>query len=767
MGIFDRIKQVFGNNPKVEIKASENLGSIMTPIFREIPPDRKAGLFTREGMRSWAYIAMSAIADEISTIDMELYQKQKGGWEEIEDHLVLNLMQKPNQIQTKEEFLWLVVIYLLAEGEAPIVLNNPKNPTEMALLNPSRIQVIFDEQSIVSGYKYQKTNGQFMNINADSLIFLKFPNYLTPFRGMGIMKYVAQTLDIDNYIEEYLRLFFYNDATPGSVLQTDKELSKDVYKRLENQLRQKHQGFKKAHKNMILEGGLKWNQITMKLNEMQIKELNDTIRGKVLAAFKVPKSILGITEDVNRANGENSDRVFAKRCLLPKMRLIAGNINQFLIPKFSDGQNLWFEFENPVKDDELIQSQVDVAYSTAGIWTIDEIRERMGMPPINEVTPPEENPDDLDEEKKYKKKHINPGKIYKFKLKEGKMNKFKTDALAEYLKDILREEKKVARKEYSNDEKSEFHNKKIEMTDTIENNYKVTLRKYFKELSVRIIDQIKSYKKALKVTIDKKKEQEIMMEISIPFIEEAVVKESELAYALLNLSGNVIDPQDKLVQEFLQARALKLGESTSQTTVDDVDSILKNWSENEGTSADLKSILKDYFDSSEKDRVDMIARTEVSRAVGFAQETVYQEVGAEGKQWITAEDEKVCEFCAEMDGKTTGVSDNFWDQGDSMMGSKGGSLDLGFDDVSSPPLHPDCRCDLIPIFVEGKNMDDFKNKNKEKADRIAKTEEREKEIEEKKNQIDLQELKLIEKEQKISKKEKEIEKTLNELEKLK
>jgi hypothetical protein len=58
---------------------------------------------------------------------------------------------------------------------------------------------------------------------------------------------IAQTLDIDNYIEDYLRMFFFNDATPGSVLETDKELSKVAYDRLTVLLKTKQKRIKPTY----------------------------------------------------------------------------------------------------------------------------------------------------------------------------------------------------------------------------------------------------------------------------------------------------------------------------------------------------------------------------------------------------------------------------------------------------------------------------------------------------------------------------------------
>lgn len=777
MKLFDKIRGFFITTEKVETKATEDIGAILSPIFREIPPNTKAGEYLKEGARSWAYIAMSAIADEIATTELTLYGRSRKDWVEREEHQILNLLEKPNPIQTGTELKWLLAMFWMAEGEAPLLLNNSKNPTELVLLNPSRLKIEYDSENLIAFYKYRQSNNVDRVIPAELIIFLKQPSFETPFRGMGCLKYIAQTLDLDNYIEEYLRMFFFNDATPGSVLETDKELSKPIIDRLKAQLRIKHQGYKKAHRNMVLEGGLKWVNISSKMNELQFKELNDTIRDKILAAFKVPKSILGIVEDVNRANSQMSDYTFTKRCVKPKLDMLEAQLNSFLVIKFSEGRHLWLEFSNPVKEDELIQAQVDDIYVKNGVLTVNEIRARMEIEPLEggDMTPFQRG-DKIQEQmankppvepQKYVRKHKKPWLLNKKrgigKIKETIEKKKAVevnDPFVEMMKDFLRKKEKEPKQTFTTEEREKFHQDKIMFLDPLENEYKEELRGYFKRQGREILNQIKikSKNKDYEISFDLDKEKKLMAEISLPFIEEVIEKESELAYALLGLSGNRISSQDKVARDFIDKRVLKLGRSVSETTQSDVENILRQWAEEEGTTADLRKKLREYFGKAEKNRVEAIARTELSRAAGFAQVEVYKDTGAAGKQWLTAKDEMVCQFCSEMDGKIVKIGNNFWDKGEIMVGAEDGKLKFDFEGIESPPLHVNCRCDLIPVYKEQHSID-YKARNKERLDKLDKGE-IEKEI------LDKNKKELKNREEKIVQKEKEIERTISDLEKL-
>jgi hypothetical protein len=81
----------------------------------------------------------------------------------------------------------------------------------------------------------------------------------------------------------------------------------------------------------------------------------------------------------------------------------------------------------------------------------------------------------------------------------------------------------------------------------------------------------------------------------------------------------------------------------------------------------------------------------------------YQADGIAVVEWLTSEDDLRCEACAEMNGKRIETGDAFVASGDSFAGIKIPTGTRGFD-VRHPPLHPNCRCTLIPI-VDARQLD--------------------------------------------------------------
>ncbi|MBB1557450.1 MAG: hypothetical protein HG439_003110 [candidate division SR1 bacterium] len=51
-----------------------------------------------------------------------------------------------------------------------------------------------------------------------------------------------------------------------------------------------------------------------------------------------------------------------------------------------------------------------------------------------------------------------------------------------------------------------------------------------------------------------------------------------------------------------------------------------------------------------------------------------------------------------MHGKKIGLQEEFFKQGSIMSDNNGGRLRLDYENVIGSPLHPNCRCDMIPLI---------------------------------------------------------------------
>ena len=110
----------------------------------------------------------------------------------------------------------------------------------------------------------------------------------------------------------------------------------------------------------------------------------------------------------------------------------------------------------------------------------------------------------------------------------------------------------------------------------------------------------------------------------------------------------------------------------------------------------MKERVEEIFEFNDDVRAERIARTELTRATTFANQQIYKDAGITAKEWFT--NPGACQWCIPLNGKIVLINDNFFDDGDVVIGLEGGELPLDYGATPSPPLHPNCRCDLLPVI---------------------------------------------------------------------
>lgn len=123
-------------------------------------------------------------------------------------------------------------------------------------------------------------------------------------------------------------------------------------------------------------------------------------------------------------------------------------------------------------------------------------------------------------------------------------------------------------------------------------------------------------------------------------------------------------------------------------TIDQLADRVQNWAGEKGDA-----------ERSTRLRAVTIARTEAQRATRKAELEAWKSTGiVEGKTWLLAPDP--CEFCEAaskaFEKNAVGLDEPFYTKGETLTGADGGAMALDYEAIDSPPLHPNCRCSMVP-----------------------------------------------------------------------
>lgn len=290
--------------------------------------------------------------------EWELWRSAKSGKEEdrtqVAAHAALDLWEQPNQFMTGEEFREAGQQHYELVGEKWWVIARMPGvslPLEMWPVRPDRMTPIPHPEKYLVGYEYTGPGGEKIPLKLDEVIFQRRPNTLDPYRGAGPVQAILADIDSERYSAEWNRNFFINSAEPGGVVELDRSLNDRDFAQMVTRWQEQHKGVARAHRVAILERG-KWVDRKYTQKDMQFAELRKVAREVIMEAFGFPKFLLGIVEDVNRANAEASEVMYARWLTVPRLRKERGSLNTRLLPMYgTPGRGLEFDFINPVPED--------------------------------------------------------------------------------------------------------------------------------------------------------------------------------------------------------------------------------------------------------------------------------------------------------------------------------------------------------------------------------------------------------------------------------
>jgi HK97 family phage portal protein len=310
------------------------------------------------GSVSTLFAIVNRTAKAEAGVEWGLFRKAKSGKKEdrtpVTSHAALDLWDKPNDHYTQSVFVEAVAQHKQLTGEQWWVIAYDERstiPLELWPVRPDRMTPVPDPETFLSGYMYTGPDGQQVALRKEDVVFIRTPHPEDPYRGIGPVQALLTDLDAMRYSAEWNRNFFLNSAEPGGIIEVPNGLSDAEFNELRDRWNEQHKGVANAHRVAILEHG-QWKDRKFSQRDMQFAELRGISREIIREAFGFPKPMLGSTDDVNRANGESGERMFARWLIVPDLEAMKDALNNQLLPLYGPtSKDLEFDYVNPVPED--------------------------------------------------------------------------------------------------------------------------------------------------------------------------------------------------------------------------------------------------------------------------------------------------------------------------------------------------------------------------------------------------------------------------------
>ena len=223
-------------------------------------------------------------------------------------------------------------------------------PLGMWPVRPDRMVAVPDRNNYLAGYIYTSPDGkEKIPLLPTDVIFNRYPDPEDPYSGCGPIHSVLTDIEAARYAGEWNRNYFLNSAEPGGVIQLDHSLEDGEFDALVDQWRETHRGVARAHRIAVLEGGATWVPNNRNLKDMDFANLRSVMRDTIREALGMHKVMTGVTDDVNRANAQTGEEVFASWKISPRLDRWRDVLNSQLLPLFgATGQGVEFDYIYPM-----------------------------------------------------------------------------------------------------------------------------------------------------------------------------------------------------------------------------------------------------------------------------------------------------------------------------------------------------------------------------------------------------------------------------------
>ena len=289
-----------------------------------------------------------------------------------------------------QSLLEALATHLLLHGNAYVQLLTGADGglRELYALRPERVTVEADARGWPVAYRYRVGDRVDRLIAEDpdgrpDIIHIRAFNPLDDHYGLGALGAAAGAIAIHNAATRWNKALLDNAARPSGAMVYDpgdgSVLSREQFDRLRSEIEASFAGAGNAGRPMLLDGGLKWQALSMSPADMDFVGLKAAAAREIALAFGVPPMLLGLPGDATYANYREANRALWRLAILP--------IADTILTAIAQGIGGWFPATalavdlNKVpalaEDRERLWAQV----SAASFMTDDEKRALLGLPP--------------------------------------------------------------------------------------------------------------------------------------------------------------------------------------------------------------------------------------------------------------------------------------------------------------------------------------------------------------------------------------------------
>lgn len=389
---FAKVKKLKQRNTELENLLNQNLywGTIFKgmPISFVDEPEEllDAGYMDNPDV----YSLINYVARTAAAVELKLYNKNG---DEVTDHEVLQLMDKPNPDMSFTELIEAFYIYKFGIGNGYLY-----KPTIETGLNAGKTQELWimpgaSTQAVggtwtepIQGYKILE--GEYwheipkQDVYHGKFFNPKFENGSWVY-GLSPVKIAIELIRTQNYGYTALESSYLNGSPPYIIsAKTEDPLTEEQQENLEEKYKEKYGSAENFRKPMLSSVPLDVKMLGMSPADLKILEVNKQgMRTLANVMGGIPTVLLNDLENATYSNYKEARKVLYENVIMPNNKSLQEGLTSWLLPPYEEGLYFKYDYSNI----EALQEgfgEKTAAIKDAFYLTINEQREILGFPAI-------------------------------------------------------------------------------------------------------------------------------------------------------------------------------------------------------------------------------------------------------------------------------------------------------------------------------------------------------------------------------------------------
>jgi len=255
-------------------------------------------------------------------------------------------------------------------------------------LRPERVSVEVDAGGWATAYRYTVGERR-TRLDAEGprpdVVHIRSFNPIDDHYGMGCLGAASGAVAVHNAAGKWNKALLDNAARPSGALVYDPgdgaALSAEQFDRLKGEMEAGFAGAGNAGRPMLLEGGLRWQALSLSPADMDFVGLKAGAAREIALAFGVPPMLLGLPGDATYANYREANRALWRLTVLPLAEAILTALAQGL----AQGPGGWFEEAALTVDLDRVpalsedRERLWASVSAADFLSVEEKRQMLGI----------------------------------------------------------------------------------------------------------------------------------------------------------------------------------------------------------------------------------------------------------------------------------------------------------------------------------------------------------------------------------------------------